>query len=263
MRRLPFVLVATAMATATVLLARPTQATSTLLGPPTICWPLEIGEARSLPFGTEPFETAAELAPADVPRRAVALLAREPDADVRMETIRRAAIYLSGIGGERRERRAPELALARATLLSELKDRVLRAEARERPDAAAWFDLGYALAALREADAPTTPDGGGKWSCVAAQDADRALRRAVALAPDDPGLRFGLALAAFGLQGYVAEPRDAYRAHALAAATGAPEGSRLRRNVVSHLGRLYGAADHAALVRACREASDAGAGGGG
>lgn len=219
-----------------------------LFGPPTLCWPLEIGEARSLPFGAEPFETAPGLAPADVPARALALLDDEAAADVRMETLRRAVVYVSRIG----QRGEPaQLAIARAALLSGLKDRVLRAAADGQAAPGAWFDLGYALAALREADAPTTPDGRGKWSCDAALDADRYLRAAVAAAPDDAGLRFGAALAGAGLRGFAAAPSERHT-HALAALRGAPEGSRLRRNVCSHLGNLYGAHEPDALAAACR-----------
>lgn len=119
-------LVPTALLAALTLLA-----TTALAGPPCVCHPVNVERQATLPWGTGAFETAGTY-----PREAVVAdtLARlTPDAAVlvRMETLRRAAIYLENDLAER------------TVLLEALERRVLDAEASGRPDALAWFDAGY------------------------------------------------------------------------------------------------------------------------
>ncbi len=79
------------VAAAMVLLARPA-----LAGPPLLCFPFEIGTAKSLPMGhggwqeTDPKYDVSHLV-ADT----LALLTPETPIKVRMETMRRAAVYAS------------------------------------------------------------------------------------------------------------------------------------------------------------------------
>jgi hypothetical protein len=118
------------MATAAVLAARPAVA-----GPPLLCFPFEIGSARSLPMGraswkdTDPKYDVSHLV-ADT----LALLAPSTMPIVRMETLRRATIY------------AADHPAVAADLLSELKK---RSDAKA-PLAA--FDYGYLVEAFREAE---------------------------------------------------------------------------------------------------------------
>src|SRR5471030_2220606 len=78
-------------ALAAVLLARPA-----LAGPPLLCFPFDIGSARSLPMGhggwhaTDPTYDVSRLVP-----DTLALLTPTAPVMVRMETIRRATIYAS------------------------------------------------------------------------------------------------------------------------------------------------------------------------
>ncbi len=104
-------------------------------GPQLICWPFDIGAARSLPWGGSGWHDAQ--ADYDVSHLAADTLALlTPDALVltRMETLRRAAIY-----AERDSRAAQEL-------LSKLQARADAAQS----DALAIFDLGYFAEAYRQ-----------------------------------------------------------------------------------------------------------------
>jgi hypothetical protein len=126
-RRIRPLLVAT-VALAAVLLSRPA-----LAGPPLLCFPFDIGSARSLPMGhggwqaTDPGYDVSKLVP-----DTLALLNGQTSVMVRMETIRRATIYA-----------ATRPSLANALLL----------ELKKRTDAKAplaAFDYGYLVEAFRE-----------------------------------------------------------------------------------------------------------------
>lgn len=101
-------------------------------GPPAICWPVEIGDAKSLPWGKEAFERDKAYDARRVVEDTLALLDGTMPVLVRMETLRRATIYL--------EDSQP----GRDALLRALTARVLDAEAARKPSALAWFDAGYA-----------------------------------------------------------------------------------------------------------------------
>lgn len=128
-------LLVAAAALAAVLLSRPA-----LAGPPLLCFPFEIGSARSLPMGrgdwraTDPTYDVSHLV-ADTLR----LLTPSAPLNVRMETIRRATIYAST---------RPQIA---AALMAELKKR------SDGKEPLAAFDHGYLAEALREADGILTP----------------------------------------------------------------------------------------------------------
>jgi hypothetical protein len=126
-------LLVTAVALALVLLSRPA-----LAGPPLICFPFEIGAARTLPMGhgnwhdTDPKYDVSHLV-ADT----LAILTPETPVLVRMETIRRAAIYAST---------HPKEAHA---LFGELQARA--AAPQPAVAALAVFDFGYFVETCKEA----------------------------------------------------------------------------------------------------------------
>ena len=107
-------------------------------GPPLICQRIEIGTAKSLPWKN--VDGWAGQDPAyDVKRLTgdtLALLTPSVPAALRMETMRRAAIYAA-----RDPRMAEEIALR-------LTARVLDGEGA---DATAWFDAGYFVETVRQA----------------------------------------------------------------------------------------------------------------
>ena len=131
-RRIRPLIVAT-LASAALLLARPA-----LAGPPLLCFPFEIGTARTLPMGhgiwhaTDPTYDVSRLVD-----DTLALLTPDTPVKVRMETIRRATIYASA---------QPRAANA---LLEALQKRA------EHPQPAvaalAVFDFGYLVETYREA----------------------------------------------------------------------------------------------------------------
>ena len=96
-------------------------------GPPCICHPLDIGAAESLPFGKGPFDVEAKFPLDKVVPETLRILAASEEPLVHMETIRRAAIYLSGIGGERKDPDSKERAVRIDALIDALQNRAREA----------------------------------------------------------------------------------------------------------------------------------------
>src|SRR5512135_2883466 len=63
-------------------------------GPPLLCFPYQIGQARSLPWGGDAFEQAKQYDASRVVADTIELLKSERSVLVRMETLRRASIYI-------------------------------------------------------------------------------------------------------------------------------------------------------------------------
>lgn len=99
-------------------------------GPPLICHGIKVAEGQSLPWGRGPFEKGSYDA-ARVVKDTVDLLSPDKTVLVRMETLRRATLYI-----DKDQSRADEL-------LGRLMARALDAEAAGKPDALAYFDAGY------------------------------------------------------------------------------------------------------------------------
>jgi hypothetical protein len=122
-----------AAAAALMLIARPA-----LAGPPLLCFPFDIGAAKSLPMGTGNWRATdrsydlSHLVP-----DTLALLTPDTPTVVRMETIRRATIYAAD---------RPDLA---ETLLTKLRD---RAKMPTATAGAAVFDFGYLVETYRQAE---------------------------------------------------------------------------------------------------------------
>lgn len=115
-------------------------AATALAGPPLICQKVEIGKAKSLPWrnvndwdGSDSKYDVANLT-----GDTLALLTAATPLNVRMETMRRAAIYAA-----RHQRLSDEIT---ARLLA----RTVDAEAAGKPDALAWFDAGYFTESIRQ-----------------------------------------------------------------------------------------------------------------
>ena len=113
------------------------MATPAFAGPPLLCFPFEIGSAKSLPMGNanwqalDPSYDSSHLV-ADT----LALLTPQTPVIVRMETLRRATVYAS---------RKPQLAGA---LLDALEARAARPEANV---GYAVFDFGYLAETYKQA----------------------------------------------------------------------------------------------------------------
>ena len=182
-------------------------------GPPLICHPYNIGGAQSLPWSVsgatwnspDPGYNLRNLA-ADT----LAILDRDAPVLVRMETLRRAALY-----------GAQDHAAARV-LLAQLRDREAAAEKSAKPDAFAYFDYGYFLATLTQVNWLYKED------LSAGVDGYGFVQKALAIRPDSPEMHFAAAIITeYPLR--VAE-RDTHLAKARAAKSDA----LLAQNLATH-----------------------------
>ncbi len=176
-------------------------------GPPAICWPVEIGDAKSLPWGKEAFARSDRYDAKRTVEDTLALLDDKMPVLVRMETLRRATIYLE------------DTQAGRDALLRALATRVLDAEAPGKPSALAWFDAGYARGCFHQSREPGP--GGYAW-----------VRRAVEIAGTSPEMEYGCAI--LSLMG----ARGDFRRHLDRAQEGAGRNPLLAKNIES-LKELY------------------------
>lgn len=193
-----------AILTALAALPRPAKA-----GPPLICWPIEIGDAKSLPWGGHGWK--GEKADYDIGRlveNTLTLLSPDTPVLVRMETLRRATIY------------AHKDARIANELLARVKTRALDAEAKGKADPNAYFDAGYLIECYRQMSLisrlktwATGPDG-YDW-----------VLKGINLSGGNPEMEFAAALVAEGLK-----KRDPE--HLRKALTGVADNSLLARNLV-------------------------------
>jgi len=193
-----------------------------LAGPPLLCHPFQIGNARSLPWdGTRGwFHGRADYPLAQLVTDTTAILQPGTPVVVRMETLRRAAIYAS---------QDPAVA---AALLDELS---ARARAGQNPtDGLAALDAAYLIEALRQitmlAQSADFRDRiPGVTRVLAARDATPLVEQAVRARPDDPAVAFAAALISLG------NDKHAYERYAARARAGAAQDALLARNL-DHLG---------------------------
>ncbi len=185
-------------------------------GPPLICHSVEIGPAKSLPWishdwnlsGGETYDTK------NLVRDALEILAPDTPVLVRMETLRRATLYA---------RKDP---LAAKELLARLHARATSAESSGRPDALAWFDVGYLAEAYKQWI-------GQSWMKVSKDEQNPAagvdgyalVKKAIGLRGSDPQMEFAAAL--ITLSG----PAEEHRQHALNAIAGARIDPLLAQNL--------------------------------
>jgi hypothetical protein len=225
------------------------------LGPPAVCHPIDIGDARSLAWnGDGAWEQRTDYNIALVVDDTRSVLGGTTDTLVHMETLRRAVIYLTGIGGGDADAGSAGKDDAwrtreSARLVTALKADIVDAQLGEAEDkqarrrlALAWFDAGYALCALEQAG--HRAQGAGRADGLA------LLERAAALAPRDGAMSLGLSIAYFG-GGRPGRTCYAYLDKAVTAADD-PDGL-LRRNLLNTMGSFLGADNHdelAAKVRA-------------
>jgi len=197
-----------------------TLADPAVAGPPLLCHPFDIGPARSLPWdgsgawhkGQAGYKLSNLVADTE------ALLAPQTPVIVRMETLRRAAIYASR-----------DVAVA-SRLLTRLMDRAQAGARAGQPDPLAIFDAAYVVEALRQI---TSIDYMAEFQdrraalreLVAGKDGYAMVKKSVALKPGDASLEFAAALMAAD------KDRAAYAAHAKRARAGANGDALLAKNI--------------------------------
>jgi hypothetical protein len=205
---------------ASLTLAAFALASPALAGPPLLCHPFDIGSAVSLPWSTDG-SWASGRDGYDVTRvvsDTAALLTPATPVLVRMETLRRAAIYAS---------RDPRAA---AALMAWARDRVAAAERAGRADALAYLDAAYVTEAFREISYLDQKKefqgrGGMLRTLVGESDGYALVAKSLAARPGDPTLEFAAALIAAD------KNRAAYEEHARKARAGADRDALLARNI--------------------------------
>jgi hypothetical protein len=191
-----------------------------LAGPPLLCFPFEIGSAKSLPWQGRSWESIQP--DYDVSRLiddTIALLSADAPVIVRMETLRRATIYAR-----------KDLNVADA-LLARMKARAAEAER----DPLAWFDAGYLIESYRQAYWISTHAGEAYWKFSQANpgkdlDGYGLVLKAIQSRRGDPDMEFAAALITTD-----PERRSLHDGHLSRAIAGAKDGSLLARNLDNYL----------------------------
>ncbi len=193
-----------------------------IAGPPLLCHPFDIGDARSLPWDARDWSQGRrDYNVANLVADTEAILTPATPVIVRMETLRRAALYAS-----------LDSKVA-AQLLQALNARAAAAErtASSSPATAmALFDAGYLTETYRQIAQLGRFDGFGTRSHTIAgvlgkADGKALMDRTIALRPDDGAIRFAAALVA------ASTDKTAYAQHAAKAREGAARDPLLARNI--------------------------------
>ena len=187
-------------------------------GPPLLCWPFDIGGAKSLPFAGHNWQSAdPSYNVQNLVEDTLAILQPDTPVIVRMETIRRATVYAVYVSKNR------ELA---GRLLQRMEARANEAEKRGKLDSFALFDLGYLLETYKQ----TSHREGSPANLAAGRDGYAMIAKAIQLRGSDAEMEFAAAIVRTDSRASSSQ-RTAHFKQALA---GAKEGSLLAKNLVSH-----------------------------
>ncbi|MBS1791249.1 MAG: hypothetical protein JST85_26290 [Acidobacteria bacterium] len=196
-----------------------------LAGPPLICHPIEIGNAKSLPWAGAQWRDVKK--DYDLNRLVADTLALlQPDTPIlaRMETLRRATIYAVWAKSDREVGLTINDSKIADELQTKLMDRVREAFRLNQSAALALFDAGYLNACYKQA---------GYKSDVKApnlMDAYSMVRKG-SHNLNSPEVEFALAIIS-------EHPRQAsHQEHLQKAIAGAKDGSLLAINLVKHFGK--------------------------
>ena len=182
-------------------------------GPLLICHPIEIGQAKSLPWVEFNHRGSTDYDLKNLSRDTLAILDSRAPVLVRMETLRRATIYA---------RQDPQVA---KELITRLQARAANSDATGRPDALAWFDVGYLAEAYKQWM------GRGEPNPAAGLDGYSWVRKAIGLRGSDPEMEFAAALIT------LPNPDSAHRDHVQKAMAGAQNDPLLAQNLASNFNR--------------------------
>ena len=196
-----------AISIAAVLLAFTTFAQA---GPALICHPIEIGQAKTLPWVEWNHKGSTDYDLKNLTRDTLSILDSNAPVLVRMETLRRATIYA---------RQNPEVA---KELITRLQARGADSNAGGRSDALAWFDVGYLAEAYKQWM------GKGEPNPAAGLDGYRMVTKAISLRGSDAEMEFAAALIT------LMSPENAHQDHVRKAMAGAKNDPLLARNLGSN-----------------------------
>ena len=184
-------------------------AASVKAGPPLICHPIDIGQAKSLPLVDWNQKGAGEYDVKNLTRDTLAILTPGTPVLVHMETLRRATLFA---------RHDPQVA---NELLTRLHLRAVGSDAAGRPDALAWFDFGYLAETYKQWMGKDEPNP------ARALDGYSYVKKAISLRASDPEMEFAAAL--ITLEG----PASDHQAHLRKASAGSGSDPLLARNLAS------------------------------
>jgi len=178
-------------------------------GPPLICHPIEIGQAKSLPWVDLNFHKGDQgYDLKNLTRDTLAILDSNPSVLVRMETLRRATLYA---------RQDPQVA---KELITRLNARATHANGGNT-GALAWFDVGYLAEAYKQWMRNGEPNP------ARGLDGYAWVKKAIELRGSDAEMEFAAAL--ITLSGPDGEHRD----HVEKAMAGAKSDPLLAQNLAS------------------------------
>jgi len=178
-------------------------------GPPLICHPIEIGQAKSLPWVDWNQKASGGYDLKNLTRDTLAILDSDTPVLVRMETLRRATIYA---------RRDSQVA---KELLKRLHARAANSDATGHPEALAWFDVGYLAETYKQWM------GQGEPNPASGLEGYGWVKRAISLRGQDPQMEFAAAL--ITLTG----PQAEHREHTQKAIVGAKTDLLLAQNLAT------------------------------
>lgn len=208
-----------------------------LAGPPMVCHEVIIGEARSLPWDGGHGGSKRSYDTKNLVRDTIKILDGEDSAVVRMETLRRATIYIT----HEKEAAAP---LRAWELLATLIDRALEGEAAGQGGPGAWFDAGYLIGCYNQVGLDIGQSMGVAEGIPGYRYVLEGIERSKSAKDTPPAriaeLEFGAALIthpAMRARGRAVREgdRDVYDAHIARAIAAAPQGSVLEVNLAAHL----------------------------
>ena len=197
-----------------------------LAGPPLICHPIEIGNAKSLPWSGANWRDVKK--DYDLNRLVTDTLALlQPNTPVleRMETIRRATVYAVWAKRDNEVGITVKSNAVAEELQAKLMERVREAFRLNKPATMFLFDAGYLDASFKQAGYKSninTPSLAEGYAMV---------RKGSAHMGGSPEIEFALAIIS-------EHPRQAsHQEHLQKAIAGAKEGSLLAINLVKHFGK--------------------------
>ena len=239
-RLLPTLIAATLAAApaAAALTAAPAAA---VFGPPTVCHPIDIGNATSLPWGSDRFGADPAYDVAKTVDDTLGILRASSDTLVHMETVRRAVVYLTPLSDSGAAKPAAWREQEIARLLAGLQADVAKSEESKAPAAELGlreFDIGYVQAVLWQSER----HGGSSARAELAKEFEGWLTKAAARRPDDGALHLGVALATFDGCGKESSICSTHLERAVALATD-PDGL-LRRNLMKTMGSFLDASSY-------------------
>ena len=183
-------------------------------GPPLICHPIEIGQAKSLPWVDLNYQKGrGSYDLKNLTKDTLAILDSNVPVLVRMETLRRATIYA------RQDQQVAK------ELLTRLHARASNSDATGDSAALAWFDVGYLAETYKQWI------GKGEPNPAIGLDGYAWVKKAISLRGQDPEMEFAAAL--ITLTG----PESDHRGHVQKAMAGAKNDPLLAQNLASNFNR--------------------------